>query len=1265
MNGNNQKTVNPFEIEKQDNDGWDDWDDDVDDMEDVSDVPLTSAGGYQAASNGRGGYQPPGRGPVPPPPYQAPPYGNYAMAMLVVVGILVWLSSGGSSDVSDDMSDDSTTSHLNIHDSSSKDDSAWQLVLLGERYSGLPWLEQSLRICFPAATVTTKLYREGTFFQQDPHISTPKVVLPIFTNVYDWVSAMQENPTYAPDHANKAWDAFVTTPWSPKVAGTPTNNQIPSGSSCQHRFASDQVIPCVARDDGAVYELDVHGAPFANILDLRAAKITNFVQDTATYEGVMGVIPVQYESLVVPGTGGVTPGLMEVLKRVNSISGQNWVCDVENLLAPAMGTDDAVNADLKYWLTEHVNWQVESLVGYQPWISPNSADPKSINNDEATKDDDLNPLATMQPTNAISAFPKDDQVAIPSTQVAVTIPPQQDKGTIPPKQEVVTIPPKQDKVTIPPKQDKVTIPPKESGANDSLVKKVTISPKATDLSEKDTPKGTTSTQGDDDGDDDTPTNIIPSKVTEEKSIETKTGPGNFPEDEDDVKESDDDDEEKETPKGTTSTQGDDDDGDDDTPTNIIPSKVTEEKSIETKTGPGNIPEDEDDEKESDDDDEKEDDVEESDDDDEEEDDDNESDDDEKEEDENKESDDDKGNEESTDSSTSKASKIHDNAKEEAADEDDDDETTDGASKATKPKIDDDDTVDENLDSGEDEEDDDKEPSASAAKGTTSNEAVDGLSESESTTVKETAPAVKREGDTSTDKGAKSSKPMSKADAPSSAPKETESEDDDAAAAAKIKSKETVSKQAFGTASPKEKPLATEVDDDVLTEVGSKEKAITQVKEDSSSGKLPSALTQKPLDEADGGDDDDDTVNNETTDGDDDNDNETLIAAAKATPTKVKEEDAGATAAAKIASPENQMLSPSEDDDATDEAIVSGTSKVSGAKVVQVDSTAKGSTSETVPEMEDDDDTANIVTIEPQSMSPKEVEDDDDSTDLEAVSSKDTMSTEEDYNDANDSPTVSGTSKNTAPKKKSKETTPVMVDDDKADTVTSTGTTTHVPPTVAVEGDYKDNKETTSDETDDDDTKSLRTNPGSAINNVPTKVPSADVIGKKVSTGKEAAPKTADKEKTTHIAKLPAIPEGISANANKTDVSGEPPVISTATKDGSLASIDTPIKPEPKTKAKTKKHPINLEEGGLETAAPIKTAAQSMDTPIESEPKTKVKTKKHPMNSEEGGLETAAPIKTAAQSEMKETTDTAVEDNAETSAFEKKKKKKKKKHPNRF
>ena len=235
--------------------------------------------------------------------------------------VLIWILFGGGGRNSGDY-----------------DEEFLQLVVLGERHSGVSYVRNYLQQCYPDVTVTSTLQREGLFFQDEPPSRSddknmnnrdgysssvanhrPVIIVHVVTNVYDWVHRMRLQPEYMPNHIRNVttkqpleWKEFIDRPWTlperPQRDLELSKNQKQSHKKvCQMEFAYDQVMSCVeASYDGVhdsidinpIYELNPYdnGKPFDSILELRAAKFRN-VKALEGWDFVDMVLTLNYDSI--------------------------------------------------------------------------------------------------------------------------------------------------------------------------------------------------------------------------------------------------------------------------------------------------------------------------------------------------------------------------------------------------------------------------------------------------------------------------------------------------------------------------------------------------------------------------------------------------------------------------------------------------------------------------------------------------------------------------------------------------------------------------------------------------------------------------------------------------------------------------------------------------------------------------------------------------------------------------------------------------------
>jgi hypothetical protein len=118
------------------------------------------------------------------------------------------------------------------------------------------------------------------------------------------------------------------------------------------------------------YELkqDGSGEPFASIIDMRAAKINNFLE-TKDYPRVVDTWPVHYEYLLAKGT-------RELLESISELTGVPYTCDP--FPAQAARRKRELPPEYMDYVTEHVDWEAERLIGYHRQGSQGVDDDRNV-----------------------------------------------------------------------------------------------------------------------------------------------------------------------------------------------------------------------------------------------------------------------------------------------------------------------------------------------------------------------------------------------------------------------------------------------------------------------------------------------------------------------------------------------------------------------------------------------------------------------------------------------------------------------------------------------------------------------------------------------------------------------------------------------------------------------------------------------------------------------------------------------------------------------
>eukprot|EP00550_Attheya_septentrionalis_P010856 CAMPEP_0198298980 /NCGR_PEP_ID=MMETSP1449-20131203/42937_1 /TAXON_ID=420275 /ORGANISM="Attheya septentrionalis, Strain CCMP2084" /LENGTH=367 /DNA_ID=CAMNT_0044000397 /DNA_START=196 /DNA_END=1296 /DNA_ORIENTATION=- len=273
-----------------------------------------------------------------------------------------------------------------------------RIAILGERNTGTRWMTSELQKCFPSIPVKPRLIRWKHWFQDDiggynAHEKT--LVLAQFRDPYEWAEAMRKVPHHSPNHIGYGgdykmeWKEFVNKPWTMKrrpVRDLNFTNRTVKGS-CYEHFSYHELESCVegSRDDPEykalfdkttrlnvlghpidsahdfsahkpIYELkrDGSGKAFSNLMEMRSAKIYNFVA-TKDWDWVADTVVVQYERLLREGTEDLIQKFESITKLKRQCTPSPSQHRPKRLIDPGM-----IN-----WITDNIDWDAEALLGYE------------------------------------------------------------------------------------------------------------------------------------------------------------------------------------------------------------------------------------------------------------------------------------------------------------------------------------------------------------------------------------------------------------------------------------------------------------------------------------------------------------------------------------------------------------------------------------------------------------------------------------------------------------------------------------------------------------------------------------------------------------------------------------------------------------------------------------------------------------------------------------------------------------------------------------
>jgi hypothetical protein len=194
------------------------------------------------------------------------------------------------------------------------------------------------------------------------------LVIAQFRNPYDWLEAMRNVPHHCPAHMFMHWSEFLTKPWTTERIGLDleiTDDNAP----CQMDFRFNEIVSCNYEplphaaykhklrysEHQPIYELrqDGSGLPFSNIMEMRAAKIRNFLE-VKDYVGVADLWTAQYEYLLAKGTKGM-------LDKISEWTGVPYKCDP---FPPQNRRKRKLSKRFAKYVNEHLDWTAEGLIGY-------------------------------------------------------------------------------------------------------------------------------------------------------------------------------------------------------------------------------------------------------------------------------------------------------------------------------------------------------------------------------------------------------------------------------------------------------------------------------------------------------------------------------------------------------------------------------------------------------------------------------------------------------------------------------------------------------------------------------------------------------------------------------------------------------------------------------------------------------------------------------------------------------------------------------------
>jgi len=163
---------------------------------------------------------------------------------------------------------------------------------------------------------------------------------------------------------------FVTIPWTFLPGRPPSDLAFANmtGPVCHENFLYRDMIVCQRKAPELAnirgysghkpqYEMrhDGSGEPYSSILELRKAKIHNFL-GVKSWPWVSDVLVIRYEDLITEGTAF----LLEELERATGIEA---ACEPQPPQPERVKRE--MNQDFVRYLRDHIDWKAESLIGYK------------------------------------------------------------------------------------------------------------------------------------------------------------------------------------------------------------------------------------------------------------------------------------------------------------------------------------------------------------------------------------------------------------------------------------------------------------------------------------------------------------------------------------------------------------------------------------------------------------------------------------------------------------------------------------------------------------------------------------------------------------------------------------------------------------------------------------------------------------------------------------------------------------------------------------
>jgi hypothetical protein len=287
------------------------------------------------------------------------------------------------------------------------------IALVGEWNIDFDWFQETLARCFPNLTISSGFDDRPGYLLQDPpkdddeqQLSSLEpnstLLVALFFNPYDSIESYRTQYPYAPAHklgngSNMAWQDFVQKRWTmhrPAKDKKLTKQERMTPGICQYGFDFGRISSCTGDGDG-LYEHNRTGTPFDTILDLRAERIRNVIQQIPKehVDVASTILPVSVDIAFETKrskTDTTPPGFQtQLLDPIAKVTGIPFDC-TPSAIRGIKPTYQPLEEEYVNWINAHVDWEAEAMINQkkQTWEDFKGLHSASEDIDSKSEDDE-------------------------------------------------------------------------------------------------------------------------------------------------------------------------------------------------------------------------------------------------------------------------------------------------------------------------------------------------------------------------------------------------------------------------------------------------------------------------------------------------------------------------------------------------------------------------------------------------------------------------------------------------------------------------------------------------------------------------------------------------------------------------------------------------------------------------------------------------------------------------------------------------------------